>query len=102
MLESKTSFSKAEIEHLEVLCHEDLLELQKHQRQEKSKKSKKKDRLSSLNMLVMTLYWLWSYPKGGYRALAAEFNISKSLVPRTINAVLKILDVRTEFPRQHF
>ena len=53
-----------------------------------------------MNMLLLTLTWLYSYPKGGYEELANVFGTSLSTTDRIIHNTLRILDLRTKILRE--
>jgi hypothetical protein len=92
MLESKTSLTKDQIEELERLCHSDLLNLRQ--------KKKGTRVLSTMNMLLLTLTWLWTYPKAASRQLASDFHSSRSTICRNIKETLEVLSNRTKFLRE--
>ena len=103
LLRSKTSLTKSDIEHFEILCHLDLLEIEKAKKPKKSTRKSSnppRERMSTFNMLLLTLTWLWSYPKGGYRTLATTFYSPSTSIIRIISATLHILDMRTEYLRK--
>lgn len=84
-----TGLTIEQLEHLERLCHQDLVTI--------PAASTFIKKLSPRNLLVLTLKWLRRYPT--VRDLALEFKITKSSVGRTLEHVLKILDTNLKYLR---
>jgi hypothetical protein len=106
--------NKDQIEHIQNVSHNELVKLRMHKRHRKSEKqskkskqeskttkqeTKKKDYLSVFNILLLTLTWLWTYPKGGIRKLAKDFGTARETADEYIKKTLKILEQTLHYLR---
>ena len=89
---------------MERLCHSELLELCVSRRRRQvlgeTKEPQETNLLTPLNILLAALTFLWTYPKGAERKMAAEFYCSKTKIREIIRQTLEVLDKKTQHLRE--
>lgn len=92
IMQLKTGLTKDQFEYIQKLAHNDLIRLRMRKRSKSIAGSESKSPyLSIFNILLVTLTWIWSYPKNSYRALAKEFHSQKDVIQSNIKETLEIL-----------